>query len=391
MVELLVIADDLTGALDSAGRLAAITGLVPVLPSLDSPLPAAQVAAYDLDTRRRSEDVARRRVTSAIRAARSGNVRLLYVKVDSTLRGHVGATVRAALRAWGSPSALVCPAFPAQGRTVERGELLVAGVPVHRTAFADDPRYPVRSADLRDHLDGEGVHHLQLETVRAGPHAVTRALGDTPGVWVADAVTDEDLVTLARGAVGAGLTLLAGSAGLLGALASTLELPRAHNHKGRPDRCGATLVIVGSRHPSSREQIRRLAAANVPGVHILSVADTPLRPGQEDEVARELATEAATRVTAQGVEAVVVVGGDTARAVVEALGVDHLAVAGEVLPGIPWGQLAGGPADGCAWVSKAGGFGDPQALVDVVRWLRGEEGAGDEDQDSTAMVGHHDG
>ncbi|HHH40823.1 MAG TPA: four-carbon acid sugar kinase family protein [Chloroflexi bacterium] len=376
MADLVVIADDLTGALDSAGRLAARLGTVPVhltLGGLPGPHPAL---VYDAQTRHAEEAAVRQRVAHRVRAARRQGARCLYLKVDSTLRGPIATTVATAWEVWGGASVLVCPAFPAQARTVVEGRLLVDGVPVDETPFGRDPHHPVASALLADHLTGVPgpAHHLPLAGVRMGAEAVAQALRKHAGLWTADATDEEELTTLAQGAVRAGLTLLVGSAGLLHPLPEALGLPRPEHPPAPPSVPGPILVVVGSRHPRARAQVRTLRAAALPRVHLVTATEEPFRAGQEDQVVLELAAEATALEGREGIGALVVVGGETARAVAAAMGFRRLEVRGEVLPGIPWAwgqRTAGGPV---LWVSKAGGFGEAKTLVEIVAWMRASSG-----------------
>src|SRR5882724_1555236 len=122
-----LIADDLTGACD-AGALFAGRGRVAVFVTPATPGPEWNVAAVDTESR----GLAPHRAAKAIRAAaeRLGTrlaQGLLFKKIDSTLRGPVGAELESLLAASGRTSALVCPAFPGQHRVVVDGTLLVNG------------------------------------------------------------------------------------------------------------------------------------------------------------------------------------------------------------------------------------------------------------------------
>src|SRR5262245_23965054 len=134
---LTILADDLTGACDT-GTLFAGGGAVPVTVW---PQPAAGAAVRVLDTESRalSATVAARRVEAAARRAASPRY---FKKIDSTFRGHVGAEVNALLLASGAVSAVLTPAFPAQGRTVLDRLLFVDGIPIAETVIARDPEFP---------------------------------------------------------------------------------------------------------------------------------------------------------------------------------------------------------------------------------------------------------
>ena len=129
-MKLAIVADDLTGACDAAAPFAA-RGL-PTTVLLEPPMPTpagdeVAVLAIDADSRRVGRRAAAARTTAAVRAARAAGMAVLFKKVDSTLRGHVAAELAACQRAWGTPLAVLCPAFPAVGRWVQGGRVLVDG------------------------------------------------------------------------------------------------------------------------------------------------------------------------------------------------------------------------------------------------------------------------
>ena len=130
-VTLAILADDLTGACDSAvpfARRGLATRVLLALPPSRSRSRAQSerddVVAVDADTRRLSRRLAVARTTVAARALRTAETTRLFKKVDSTLRGHVGPELLACMRAWDAPLALLCPAFPAMGRWVQGGQIV---------------------------------------------------------------------------------------------------------------------------------------------------------------------------------------------------------------------------------------------------------------------------
>ena len=140
----------------------------------------------------------------------------VFKKIDSTFRGPIASELAALLEAMQASTVLVCPAFPAQGRTVLNGMLLVDGVPAHETPVGLDPAYPGPLSDLLDILSREGtpgipVTLLPLKEVRGGAEELRRGLQGRRGIRVADAETDADLEALARAGLAQGSLLLAGS------------------------------------------------------------------------------------------------------------------------------------------------------------------------------------
>ena len=172
------LADDLSGALDAAaGFFHAGKRVTVALANGDgASRPVGGVVGITTETRNADETTAARVVTETLAQARRAGGRLLYKKIDSTLRGPIVAELRATMAALPQARVLFTPANPAAGRVVQSGTLLVRGVPVAQTEFARDPVWPVRESSLR------------------------KLLGDLPQerLVIADAETEGDLVAAVR-------------------------------------------------------------------------------------------------------------------------------------------------------------------------------------------------
>jgi uncharacterized protein YgbK (DUF1537 family) len=361
---ILIVADDLTGAMDAAGPFASAglpTRVVARPAALDAAaLAGARVVSVNTESRRLSPGAAADRVREACACVAAGGFEVVVKKVDSTLRGNVVAETLAALEACARRRALMAPAFPAQGRTVRGGVVRVRGTPLADTAFARDALSPALALPLG-------------EAFAAAP------------VTVVDGETDRDLDLVAAKALGAaGETLMVGSAGLTAALARALA-PQAGGHSG-PACSGRVLYVVGSRAAATREQCERLEAGGAAVLRapdgqwssaaprdcdlvLLATAGDPACPADARAVAARLAEAALGLAQDPGVAAVVATGGDTALALLERAGVSCLEVGGELMPGIAFARL---PLAGASrWlVTKAGGFGDREALAAIGTRLR---------------------
>ncbi len=322
-MQALAIADDLTGALEVGAILAGLG--VPSLVTLDiNHAPVDGVLVIDTETRHTAPDAARelhRRLAARWRGP-------IFKKTDSTLRGNIGAEFSGLIEATGRPLVYV-PAYPKVGRTVVDGVLYVEGVPIAETAFARDPRNPVRESSV-------------IRMVERGcPYPVD----------VRDASTDDDLAaiaaTLEPGA------LVASPAGF------TSHWARAMTRGAPPPlpTVGSFLLLCGSLHPRSREQA---SEAERSGWDVLSTG--AFQEGGETRAARELAERALARMP---VDALVIFGGDTAYAVLSKLGCVDLEPLGEILPGVPVSR-----AGGLTLVTKAGGFGPPDLAARIREKLK---------------------
>ncbi|WP_329115117.1 four-carbon acid sugar kinase family protein [Streptomyces sp. NBC_01353] len=334
------------------------------------------VVALDLGSRLLDEPAAGTRTARAARAFATAD--LLVKTVDSTLRGHVAAEIHAAHTGSGRRAVVVAPAFPAEGRTTLRGIQHVQGVPVHDTEFARDPAHPVRCSDLTRLLPE--AEHLEPDQFDKLPELIGQG-----GVFVCSAVTDVDLDRLVSSAPWARDVLWVGSPGLAAALArhhprtpeaARPELPRAR----RP------LVVVGSANPATRRQLDRLrtrvdvatAAADddpMAAVHALQGASAPAlvvhTPDERRTASTSLTDDLAHVVreltTVGTVDGLVLTGGQTAVAVLEALRSEGIDLIDEPEPGVARGVLLSPPR--IPVLIKAGGFGDEGTLDRLCRLL----------------------
>jgi uncharacterized protein YgbK (DUF1537 family) len=389
-----IIADDLTGAADTGVQLAR-AGYRTAVAFQGSPTPPAEdldAVALDTDSRAMPAGFAAKRVLEAGHAAR--DARIVYKKLDSTLRGPIAAELVAALEATGRERAVVAPAFPSAGRTTVGGVQLVRGVPVHETEAKNDPRTPVREEHVPTLLaeSFSPIHSLGVEDL-ADPTTVRRALDEARCV-VADATRDEDLEALVRTVPDPHEVLWAGSAGLALALGNVYPGPHAETVPAAHAPARRVLIVVGSLSEVSRGQLRTLAeeygCAAVSVATDLSGANREAFKGLRAALAEgtcaamhsaeerdapsagsvvEALAEVVVRLSERDLfDALVLTGGETAVGVARRLGAVGIRLEGEVEPGIPTGTLIG--PNPYRVVTKAGAFGKPGTLVRVVETLR---------------------
>lgn len=364
-MDLLVVADDRTGALETAAMLADRVGS-PIGVSAWPSRPDANgsgIAVVDLGSRHLSPVDARARIAALEATGRVGH------KLDSTLRGNWPDE----LTAWaGRRPVLLVPALPEQGRTCVGGIVLEHGRPVHEGDAGSDVRRRVYSSRPAELLRGAGARDVVELSDRS---AVAAWLSDPTGVAVADAATAGDIdATVAEWEEAPDDVVLAGTSAVVGTAA-----PDHGARSAPPSTDGPILIACGSVHPVARAQ---LAEAERAGVTVTTIADdiTACRLGEARELV--LATEipvgdideplavAAASTLAAGVDdlrravglgALVVVGGDTAAAV---FGPASVSVRGTVAPGTAWASVDGLDVP---VITRSGGFGSDRSLVDLVR------------------------
>jgi uncharacterized protein YgbK (DUF1537 family) len=406
MPQLAIVADDLTGAADTGACFAAV-GLATLIRLDATTAPNADVVIVSTESRDLDEFAAADAVRSALSGIVSGQSdegpRWLYKKIDSALRGHPREELLAAMDALGAPRAMVVPAFPAEGRTTIGGRQYIDGVPLESSRI-DGAGVISDLVALFGTGNGPPVRLLDLATLRGQPDELRRFLHeDEKEILVADAETDDDLMTLAGAVDGGQLRLFCGSAGFARQLARSLPLTRtAHPHTEVAHKSGPILVVAGSRHEATARQIEVLRESGVPIVRPeQSLIDDPATAVDVTvaQVARNLADGRSVVLTTLGLAAcprgghfvgarlaqivaapevslkvrgLVLTGGDVAAAVCTALGATGIWLGGEISSGIPWGLLEGGRLHAIPISTKAGSFGNDHALLSCIDYLTSE-------------------
>ena len=390
----LLLADDLSGAVETSAAfgVSGAGGLDVLLwPRLPDRIDAVSLCV-DLDSRALRPGAARRRVAELLWRVPMGT--LLYKKVDSLLRGNVAAELKA-VRSSGR-GMVVALAVPREARSVRGGVVHVGEDRLTESGVLGSAR--VVHDRIADALAGIPTRELTIEQVRgAGLESLVAAALDEGAAAICDASTEADLDRIASAiaelaaqrpvaAVGAG-----GLARSLGRLlaptdAETTELVAA----GLPGReRPTTLFFVGSRSERARGQVAALESSGVAHV-VLGRGDVRDRETLAGSIRDALAGRAAlltlspherwTRAETQALASVVanvvdearetidivLIGGATARQVLEALGTDRVTPLRELASGT---ILCATPR-GHSVVIRPGSFGTELALIELVGTLR---------------------
>lgn len=385
------------------------------------------MVVVDTDTRWRPAEEAYARTRRAAEQLATANPSLVYKKIDSTLRGNLGAEIDAVMDAFHLQVALIAPAFPRTGRTTLDGSQYLNGVPVNETEIGRDPKTPVTTAVIKELLAAQSrrpVASVTLAQLRdAGAVELVRDLVDAgTALIVCDATEEEDLRRVAAaGRELAVMPLWVGSAGLADVLPAVLGFTpaRAAAAISMGLGSGPVLLVVGSVSSVSRRQLAQVlgrqgvtgvaadalslvsggAAGEAEVARCVAEGVGALRGGQDLALYSSVDDEAVARAQAVGREqgltpkdtservaaglaliaervcrevtpgGLVLTGGDTALAVCRALGATGIDLVREVEPGIPLGRMVGPRAYGA--VTKAGAFGTDQALMLAIDALKG--------------------
>lgn len=364
-VELLVAADDRTGAFETAAALAD-RGVGPVPVSAWPASPAnASVAVIDLACRHLSP------ADAAERAADIPPATFQAHKTDSTLRGNWADELVA--RSNANPVLLV-PALPSQGRTCVGGVVLEHGRPVHEGAAGTDVRRRVLTARPAEALRAAGG---RMVAELADDDAVVAWLAAPEGVAVADAGDEAAIARIVeRWMADPRSVVLAGTSAVVAEAAASVATDQPT--RALPEITGPVLVVCGSVHPASRRQLDYAEHRGIPVTYLADdiSARTLAREGAlvfaseipVGDVTEPMAVAAAASL-ARGVDdlqhhaelgALVILGGDTASAVLDDAG---MSVQGSVDIGTAWAQVDGFDVP---VITRSGGFGSDSALFDLL-------------------------
>jgi uncharacterized protein YgbK (DUF1537 family) len=353
-----LLADDLTGAMDSAVRLVPLTGPIPVAWRMGAAISEAGSLAFDLATRELDVIQARKRAGAA--AGLLAGADIAYLKCDSLLRGWAAAEIAGCLRGGGFDHCVIAPAFPAQRRVTRHGRQWAADL------HGGDWR--LAGPALADQLAADGIDVTLCAPGDAAP----------PGVSLWDAAAQDDLAMIATAARALpGRILWCGTAGLAEALACV-----------PPDQNGPVLrpllALIGSNHPVTLRQLAEAGAwhSRIPPLDAAAHAAVADRLRQDRAAVVSIAVpegadrSAAAAQIAQAFDGLVsaldppatlfAAGGETLRAICSRLGATVLVVESEVATGVPLSRMRDGRWAGTAVVSKSGAFGEANLLQSLI-------------------------
>lgn len=407
------------------------------LKSLEYAVRRADVVVVNTDSRLCTPRSAYDRVRVAAEAIKRMGIAKIYKKIDSTLRGNIGAELDASMDAFGALAAFVVPAFPITGRVTIGGRQLVGDTPLGESEVACDILTPVTESHVPTLLASQTarrVAHVPIDKVRLGvaalPGVFSSMIQDGSEILVVDASTDDDLACIARSISLLDYhTIVAGSAGLASKIPQIPGIVGSIVNQETHRRNRGVLIAVGSVSPTVREQVE--CAVSRLGLHSVILDPNEILSGLDDdeagtdtiveEIARCLSAgddviislsslhsdcgDAVTGIAAAScascapdassvpylensrritrylgrvckdalsacrVAGLVLTGGDTSLAVCKCLGAIGVSLVDEVVPGVPFGHLVGGPHSGMMIVTKAGSFGSEDTLVQSVRHL----------------------
>ncbi|MDP5346921.1 MAG: four-carbon acid sugar kinase family protein [Paracoccaceae bacterium] len=328
---------------------------------------------------------------------------------DSTPEGNIGPVAEALADALDARQVLVCPAFPATGRSIYQGHLFVTDRLLSESGMQNHPLTPMTDPDIRRWLGYQvkgSVGHIPAQIVMQGADATRTRMRaeDAAGhrLLVADAITDSDLITLGQAA--ADLPLLTGGSGI------AMGLPGNFRDRGLlslhdstwTGQAGRAAILSGSCSNATRAQVAQhaktnpvlevtadqvmagdvtaqgladwaLAQQDVPLIYTSAdpavVAEAQTRFGKQTvaEKIEAMFAQLAHALVKGGITRLVTAGGETSGAVVEGLGLSALQIGPEIDPGVPMIRAS----DNLVLALKSGNFGGPDFFARAAAMMEG--------------------
>jgi uncharacterized protein YgbK (DUF1537 family) len=411
------IADDFTGATDLANNL--VRAGMRVVQTIGTPdasntvdadavvialksrtLPAAQAVAQSL---------------AALRWLRAQGAQQIYFKYCSTFdsvyegeaSGNIGPVTEALMDALGTDFTVATPAFPDNQRTVFKGHLFVGDALLAESSMRNHPLTPMTDSNLVRVMQGQchkEIGLLDYSVVAQGVGAITERVAQLRakgvGIAIVDAVSNADLLVLGQAL--AGMPLLTAGSGLAIGLPANFSISPSAEAGVLPPALGATAIVSGSCSLATNAQVKHFMDAGLPAfavdpvqlmhgvdvvqqvmdwalpllgdkpVLVYSTADpTAVRTSQAQlgahaaaEMVERALSEIAIGLVKRGVGQLIVAGGETSGACVQALGITRMQVGMQVAPGVPWCHavtgLEGRPVH---LLLKSGNFGAPDIFT----------------------------
>lgn len=407
-IKLGCIADDFTGATDLSNNLVrAGMRVVQIIGIPDGPVPDADAVVIALKSRTIEASSAVRQSLQAFEWLHAAGCRQFYFKVcstfDSTPAGNIGPVAEALLQRLGTDFCYVTPAFPENARTVYKGNLFVGDVPLDESGMKNHPLTPMTDANLVRVMQAQcqgKVALLDHAYVRKGSGAIAGRASQlrAEGVRFAivDAIDDADLIALGK-AIAAAPLIVAGSGVAIG-------LPQNHGLRPSPEAAelpparGARAVVSGSCSIATNRQVGDFRARGLPTfavdpfdiaqgkdvagralewaashlgrepilIYSSATPDTVQRVqellgvGDAGSVVEHTLAAIARGLVSHGVGSLVVAGGETSGACVQALGVRQMQIGPQIDPGVPWCYAHAAACDTSVHLAlKSGNFGTP--------------------------------
>lgn len=418
MIKLAVIADDLTGANDTALQFAKrnIKSSVEINFMKMEDVEDKEVIVVDTDSRDLDKELSYKKVKDICEKISKYDIKCIYKKIDSTLRGNLGAEIKAVDDVFKPDIVIIAPAYPANQRITIGGYHLLEGKPIELTEIANAPKTPVKKSYLPAILQeqvNKDIAVIDFKIIRQGADFTNKKISkfvDQGRRWiVCDIIEEENFITLMDAVKEYKNILWVGSAGL------AEYLPRWSGEKilSMNRRKGSILVCAGSVSHITQNQVRTLLnqrKINLVKINMVRLLEDKnselieksqiinqlireqknilLATAQSDDevekaieigkkhnlsrkdVSEKIATimaELVKSIDVNGLSGMVLTGGDMAVHICRAIGVNSIKIISEIDNGVPLGFIESNKLEKLFIVTKAGAFGKPDVFIKSIQ------------------------
>lgn len=415
----LVVADDLTGAVDTGvqfSRRNLKTVVVTGNKTMQKSFMDCDVLVVDTESRFDDPETAYRKAFQTGERAKSENIKYLYKKLDSTMRGNVGAEIAGLIDSMNIRHTFLVPALPLYGRTTRNGNVYIDGVILAETEYSNDPKNPVKESYIPAIISKQSDKKtavLSYKDLKSGKQEISLKLKElmkSVEIIVIDAEDEKDLELISSLVTGIrGKVMYAGCSGFAEKLSGYFELQKERKSNvviaGSVNKITAKQAeyaarelkikvididneeILTGRKEAEKKRILRLTEKSIAAGEDLIIRSSSshisvkkcLEKGRKlgldafrvsDLVANFLGELAGEYIIKKCLRGIVLTGGDTAIKTLNALNINGIAVKDEIMHGIPYGYFNDKKYGDLLVVTKAGGFGGEDALFKILNFLR---------------------
>lgn len=421
MIKLAVIADDLTGANDTALQFAKrnIKSSVEINFVEITDIEDKEVIVIDTDSRDLDKELAYKKVKDICEKISKYDIKCIYKKVDSTLRGNLGIEIKAVDDIFNPDIVIIAPAYPANQRITIGGYHLLEGKPIELTEIANAPKTPVKKsylpAILGEQVD-EKIAIIDFKLLRQKIDIVTKKISEfvkNGKRWIVfDIIEEENFITLMNAVKKYKNILWVGSAGL------AEYLPYYYRWTGEKflsmnRRKGSILICAGSVSHITQNQVQTLLnkeKINLVKINMASLledkdnelmkkaqiinqlikaqenillataqsddeVEKAIEIGKKYNLSRKEVSEKIANIMAELIRSInvnnlsgmILTGGDMAVHICRAIGVNSIKIISEIDSGVPLGYIESNKLEKLFIVTKAGAFGKPDVFIKSIR------------------------
>ena len=401
MDKFLIIADDFTGACDTGVQLRKRGIKTDVIFEFTDIEDKEKSIVIDTESRGLSPEEAYRNVELKIKYVFKNDFNYVFKKVDSTLRGNIASEIRAVDKYYNADLIIFAPAYPDSKRTTIGGIQRINGIPITETEIAKDPMKPVEIDNINQILKekfNEQVTHVYLKEIRENKIDLSKGR-----IFTFDSGTNEDLISIVRKIISYSKKVLwVGSAGLadsilkvkmptkpsIAVIGSVSEVSRKQLHYAKSKGINIINVDIESILKSkdtvkivedALEKIDKGLDVIIASAYDRKAYERAIKTGEvlgysgEDVsiFTRNVLAEITEKLIKQNeISGLFLTGGDTAIGVIKKLGISSASIKQELMTGIPLMTLYGGRYHGLNVITKAGAFGEENAIEYCMKKLK---------------------